>query len=233
MYDINVLQDEAHGLRGELESARTNMQIAIAELSTERKQRAMLQIENTTLLAKIRGLEETLSTVEAAANKIRALASGPRSPSDDAPEVPQKPDYSLPRAVTSDGVTGLFGNGDSAVYPGRKSSRKPVGGPTGGPLVASPNELNVEPGSPRQRPGSPYMNGRSPNEQGDGFRTIQGQHRPDGSLGGYGKNRTMERTTSDSLYEVSVKNGSGGGQSMSSESLHSNEGVKPGSAAGA
>lgn len=233
MYDINVLQDEAHGLRGDLESARTNVQIAIAESSTERQQREMLQIENTTLHAKIRELEETLSTVEAAANKTRALASGPLSPSDDAPEVPQKPDYLLQRAVTSDGVTGLFGNGDSAVYPGRIFSRKAVGSPTGSPPVASPNEFNVVPGSPRQRPGSPYMNGRSPNEQGDGFRTIHGQHRPDGSLGGYPKNRMMKRTTSDSLYDVSVKNGSAGGQSMSSESLHSKDGAKPGSAAGA
>ena len=42
-----------------------------------------------------------------------------------------------------------------------------------------------------------------------GYLTVHGKHRPDGSLDGYRTDRNTKRTKSDSLYSVSVNNGSG------------------------
>jgi septal ring factor EnvC (AmiA/AmiB activator) len=75
-------------------------------------------------------------------------------------------------------------------------------------------------GFPRSQTTSPTPQAKSPGTE-TGFRTIHGQHRPDGSLGGYRSDRAVQRTPSDNLYESSVQNGQSGERALSSQTSRS------------
>lgn len=79
--------------------------------------------------------------------------------------------------------------------------------------------------SPPAQATSPIPQTRSPGTP-SGFRTIHGQHRPDGSMGGYrGRNASqgghMERQLSENLYESSVQNGPTGERTLSAQTSRS------------
>ena len=158
--------------------------IAIERLSIGKDERRRVQGDASLLQAKVQELEEGLTRIEAAATRKTATSGGPRSPSDDAPQVPSPESYFARRSESADRVPDFPEPATSPQMP----SRRPVGSPT----LASPAELGIGPASPTQRPTSPYINSRSASGHGNGFRTIHGQHRADGSLGGY-RNNTMVR----------------------------------------
>ena len=216
--EIQVLRNEMYGLRGDLEAAKSNVGIAIDELNMERHAKQELQNEVRSLQSNAREMDETLATVQAAAARNRNVSS-PRPAANGA----EPQDYFFDGAVTADSGTGFHSPGGNPAPP----CRKPVGSPPGSPPIASPSEFGSPPTSPRNQSVKPTLNGRNISWQAEsGFRTIHGQHRADGSLGGYRKDRMMKRPTSDSLYSTSVKNGSGERQSLSTQSSYSNDGGK-------
>lgn len=73
---------------------------------------------------------------------------------------------------------------------------------------------------PRSQTTSPTPQAKSLGTE-TGFRTIHGQHRPDGSLGGYRLDRALQRTPSDNLYESSVRNGQSGERTLSPQTSRS------------
>lgn len=79
--------------------------------------------------------------------------------------------------------------------------------------------------SPSTKTTSPVPQARSPGTP-SGFRTIHGQHRPDGSLGGYrGRNASqggyLQRQLSENLYESSVQDGRIGERTLSTQTSRS------------
>lgn len=73
---------------------------------------------------------------------------------------------------------------------------------------------------PRSQTSSPTPQAKGPGTE-TGFRTIHGQHRPDGSLGGYRPDRAVQRTPSDNLYESSVQNRQSGEPTLSPQTSRS------------
>lgn len=92
-------------------------------------------------------------------------------------------------------------------------------------IVEEPGSFPSHPGSqaasPRSPPYSPYSPILSPSE--GGFRTIHGQHRPDGSLGGYRAGKGMRRVGSSGVARTlnSPVLGGANGNGRRSESVAS------------
>lgn len=188
--EIEVLQNNLREMKGELASVQTAAGAAIELAEIEKRKR-----------------EELQSEIEA-----REMDRAPVS--DEAPaagnENGESEVFTPPSGPDTPGAQGYFRQSSARGY-----SDLGINGLTGGavgsvgiPAVSSPSRLN----SPRSPTTSANLNARSPTSPGwqaeSTFRTIHGQHRADGSLDGYRSDRGMRRLTSDSLYDVSIRNGS-------------------------
>lgn len=210
---IQRLQNDIQALRDELKSTRADTKEAIDLVQAEELQNKQLQSEIETLQANARDLEEAMASVQAAASRSKIVVQ--KSTPHELNATPGN-EYFPPQTATPGSTNGfhLHGADEASSVPNRKL----VGSPVGSPPVASPGTYS----NPATSPRAPHPNVRSPGSQAEGFRTIHGQHRPDGSLGGYRTDRAgVKRMTSDSLYDVSIRNGSTGKERTSSkESLH-------------
>ena len=216
--EIQVLQNNLQEMKEEITSVRAAEGAATEISKTERQEKEDLQNEMKVLQNKSRGLEEVLASIQAAAGRNRDGTSEPGT-APNGPETPGSQDYFRHRTTRADRDMAIYGLDDITVSP------------IGSLPIASPSQLGNSAMAPRSPTTSPNSNARSPGWQAEsGFRTIHGQHRADGSLGGYRTDRGIRRMTSDSLYNVSIVNGSGEGRSLSMESLHSDVRSTTGSA---
>ncbi|GIZ38925.1 hypothetical protein CKM354_000232400 [Cercospora kikuchii] len=195
--EIALLRSEIQMLQSELSSVQTAVQTAVNNTEMAEQDKRSLQSEFEALQLHAQELKDTLATVQAAASK----ATPAPTPTLEAPKLPERP---TPAAVDD-----YFNadDTDAANPPAPDTSSDDAAASAPIPLVSSPVTANGS--SPGMSPGQQVASPRAPGTSH--FKTIHGTHRPDGSLGGYRRDASLRRQTSDGVYASSIRNGLGGG----------------------
>ncbi|KAK1037031.1 hypothetical protein LTS16_013164 [Friedmanniomyces endolithicus] len=181
-HEIEALQNTVKAAQDQVASAETATMVALGVATAERNEKAHIQSQLEDSQNSAQELRDVLASIQLAALKTPSEHHEVRAAG------PAGQDYFRHHSVP--------GN----IHSGENGSS----GATGSPILASPGGMVMTPGSP---PTSPYSPGGTPS---GGFRTVHGQHRADGSFGGYRtERRGMRRTKTDSLYDLSVKGESG------------------------
>lgn len=166
----------------------------------------------------IKELKEALAAAQEAANRTSLSREPPQLPV--RPPMPATEDYFQAGVV-------LPGSNERTVPDLPIRQPVAVGSPPTTHLMPSPPPTSAG-SSPAQSPRqnlSPMGSPRSPGV--NGFKTIHGNHRPDGSLGGYRKDVSIRRMTShNTFYANSMRKGSYGGSTSDPSSPHSPNGPK-------
>ncbi|KAK1039020.1 hypothetical protein LTS16_011500 [Friedmanniomyces endolithicus] len=180
--EIETLRNTVKAAQDQVASAETATTVALGVAAAERNEKAHIQSQLEDSQNSAQELRDVLASIQLAALKT------PSEHHEVRPAGPTGQDYFRHHSVPGNIHSGQ--NGSSVA--------------TGSPILASPGGMVMTPGSP---PTSPYSPGGTPS---GGFRTVHGQHRADGSFGGYRtERRGMRRSKTDSLYDLSVKGESG------------------------
>jgi hypothetical protein len=193
-HDIRSLQDTILMLKNEIKSVQAAEQAAVEASLMERQKQEVLKDDIRVLEERYRA--EVMLSVQAAAERNTAHQPGSKGSHND-PDSSKRRDYFISSA----------GNAQSNTDNGARSTT---------PLV-SLSELSK---STQNQSASPNPQVKSPRSE-TGFRTVHGQHRPDGAMGGYRVNRKVQRNDSDDLYSSLLQNGRTGGRTLSTQSSRS------------
>ncbi|KAF2768852.1 ankyrin [Teratosphaeria nubilosa] len=198
---IQGLHGDVQGLLAAPETAQKNTKTAVEDAEAEKSERERVQSKVGYLEDQVRAMEELVAEFQAAAN--RAISPASATPATNGVSGIDSPQGYFP---TQNGVPG-YPQTAAASLEGNDSIHSLMQAK----IPATPPTV-----SPTDMPGSPQPGAQSP-----GFRTIHGQHRPDGSLGGYRSSRVVRRENSEDLYNSSRRRASRRAASTSTESTHS------------
>ncbi|KAK5115752.1 hypothetical protein LTR62_000841 [Meristemomyces frigidus] len=198
---VQFLTERAKELDGVIEDLNKQLETAVNNAEVERLEKVQLEEYVKEVKATLQQTEGVLATVQAAASKTRTKPEDPRGTTKDAevnggheppPALPVRPQS---HAAVVDATIGANAGADEhAAYmtdnrPDRYNSAFNV-------LRRSQTDTHI-------------LGGQSPRSPCEGsFTTVHGQHRADGALGGYRRNRQYNRPASEDLYSVSSVNGS-------------------------
>lgn len=180
----------------DFQAAQAALADLMERLEAERLQKAHLEAANQALNDQSTAwktrceeaeatLSSTLESIQAAAT--RKAASPPAPPTDTR--------ASSDAAVTKNGSHDYFAPNGNSNTNGHISDKQIVDEPA--TTSPRPDSQTTSPRSPSSHPWSPSL---SPSE--GGFRTIHGQHRADGSLGGYRAGKGIRRISSGGVNRI-------------------------------
>lgn len=188
---IGELQSALQIMEKETTSARTGTVHAMTELESERARYLQLQDELAHLKVDYRELQETLESVQAAASGSRAKSPGSDTQDARNPFSRTGSTMGLDQSVEA---AQNPGNHPLAMFnsPGDLTPVEPVESPPMPPTNGSTAQPQPQNSRDTTSPSSPPPSA--------GFRTVHGQHRPDGSLGGYTNGGGTRRRTSEAPF---------------------------------
>lgn len=200
---VDFLLKRAKELEATVESAQKTTDMVLEEAEAERRARVEAEEKARGLQETVQQMDGVLASVQEAASRNKPKPLEHRTTDDSGfqdDELGPLPRGQTFRSISDTFIVGAVDNG-AAAEPVQPSNGSPVGHFRGAADALKRRQTEGSIPTTNSSPTSPSVGG---------FRTIHGQHRMDGSLGGYRTNRRKKQTTSDSLYSVSNHSGEDG-----------------------